>query len=120
MAVEGYTYSFIENSNMDAQVKAKMRKEAGGSVIMALAIALGSVADKMTEKTLSLAGELDSVQDSKASILSKGGHPGSDSENTITAKLQAQTQLMNMFMQAMNNVIKTYGDANATVARKGS
>lgn len=118
MAVEGsYGYNYIENMQMEREIKAKAAKE-GGSWLMALASILAEIADGMMEKTFALAKDLDNVQDSKASIIRGGGTPGSMSENELTAKLQAQTQIMSMFMQAMNTIIKTVGEANKDVARK--
>lgn len=115
---QSYAYNFIQNSQVDARTKAQASKAAGGSVLMALAIAMGLIADKMTDRVFALAEKLDNIQNEKAAITNGGKQPGSMSENLITAQLQAQTQILNMFMQAMSTVIKSYGEANTQVARK--
>lgn len=99
--------SFVTTSRAEAQATAKLAREAAGagSWLMAMAIILGKVADNMQGKIIDKATQLD--------------QPGSKkSENRLTAELQAQTQLMNMFMQAMSSAIKSVGEANAQVARK--
>ncbi|WP_149195351.1 hypothetical protein [Luteimonas suaedae] len=115
---KSYAYNFIDNAQIDARTKAQASKAAGGSVLMALAIAMGLIADKMTDRVFALAEKLDNIQNEKAKMENNGKSPGSMSENLITAQLQAQTQIMNMFMQAMSTVIKSYGEANTQVARK--
>ena len=131
--IQSYNFSFI--GNVQAQRSAEAAASAGGkgngSYLMALAIMLGEIADKMLDKVMDLANQLDNIQDQKADIKNehlkdngdvkkgKGARdPGSMGENKITAELQAQTQIMNMFMQAMSTVIKSVGEANRDVARK--
>lgn len=110
-----YNFSFI--SNVQSQRSAEAALSAGGgkgngSYLMALAIMLGEIADKMLDRVMDLAGDLDNLQKDK-----KNGGSG-DGENKLTAELQAQTQIMNMFMQSMTTVIKSVGEANKDVARK--
>lgn len=120
--VEGrasYDFSYIENMQVERETKAGARQAAaGGSYLMALAIMLGEIADKMLERTMQLAEKLDNLQDEKAKATNDGKDPGGKGENRLTAELQAQTQIMSMFMQAMTTVIKTVGEANKDVARK--
>ena len=117
--VEGYGYNFIDLVATEKQSDIKNSLNAGGgSLLMALAIMLGSIADKMLARTMELADDLDKLQDDKAKITNGGDAAGGMGENQLTAQLQAQTQLMSMFMQAMTTVIKTVGEANKDVARK--
>lgn len=119
--INSYSFSFI--GNVQAQRSAEAASAAGGgkgngSYLMALALMLGEIADKMLDRVMDLAGELDNLQDKKAEIKNDKKDPGGMGENKLTAELQAQTQIMNMFMQAMTTVIKSVGEANKDVARK--
>lgn len=90
-----------------AKAKAQAQMKGGGSTMMKLALALGTIADNFVEKVLAKANQLDAASGT-------GG-----SENKLTAEMQALTMIMKAFTEAMNNVIKTMGEGNATVARKG-
>ncbi len=118
--VEGYGYNFIDLVANDQQAEVRNAiAGGGGSLLMALAIMLGTIADKMLARTMSLAGDLDNLQ-AKKEESGEAAQKNDDGkgENQLTAELQAQTQLMSMFMQAMTTVIKTVGEANKDVARK--
>lgn len=115
--IQNYSFSFIQNVQSQRQGEAQAAK-GGGSYLMALAIMLGEIADKMLDRVMDLADQLDNLQDKKADIKNGDKDPGGMGENKITAELQAQTQIMNMFMQAMNTVIKSVGEANRDVSRK--
>lgn len=115
--IQSYTFSFIQNVQSQRQGEARAAA-GGGSSLMALAIMLGEIADKMLDRVMDLADQLDNLQDKKAEMKNKDKDPGGMGENKLTAQLQAQTQIMNMFMQAMNTVIKSVGEANRDVSRK--
>lgn len=114
--VEGYSFSYVENAKSENEIKAKAAKE-GGSWLMALAAILGEIADKMMTEVVGLAKELDNLQEAQKDNPDAKSKSGM-SENELTARLQGQTQIMNMFMQAMNTIIKSIGEANKDVARK--
>lgn len=117
--IQSYNFSFIQNVQMQRQGEARAAAEGGGgSYLMALAIMLGEIADKMLDRVMDLADQLDNLQDEKAKVKNDDKDPGGMGENKLTAQLQAQTQIMNMFMQAMNTVIKSVGEANRDVSRK--
>lgn len=99
--------SFAENARAEnvANAKSASASPHGGSLLMRMAMILGKIADSMGEKIIGKAEELDKPSSKK-------------SENKLTAELQAQTQIMNMFVQAMNTAIKSIGEANKDVARK--
>ncbi len=100
--------SYVNTTRSDNVEKAKSagKTGAGGSVLEAMALVLGEIADNMAKAVIDKAKELD-------------GSKGAGNENELTAQLQVLTQQLNMFIQAMNNAIKTLGEANGTVARKG-
>lgn len=79
----------------------------GDSFLVALAKALGKVMDgKMTQM--------------KAKTDQLGGLDSKDSKyGQLTAEIQALGQEMNMVSQALNNSIKSIGEAGSTLARKG-
>lgn len=122
-----FAYSYIENTKIENVNSAKLVSKAGGSYLVAMALLLGKIANNMTENLMDLAKELDKLQAAKSQKLQSEGYKGNGSEikgvggmgeNELTALMQAQTQLLNMFMQAMNTVIKSMGEANRDVARK--
>lgn len=102
-------------------IKAAAKAKAGGSNLVQMAIVLGMVADSMMKEIENLALELGKVQQAniQKTIDNPKAVPDKESENILSARLQAQTQILNMFMQAMSNAIKTVGEAAATTARKG-
>ena len=79
----------------------------GDSFLVALAKALGKVMDgKMTQM--------------KAKTDQLGGLDSKDSKyGQLTAEIQALGQEMNMVSQALNNSIKSIGEAGSALARKG-
>lgn len=83
----------------------------GGSLLMKIAIAMGQLLDKkMTE----MAGLTDKI----------GGLGTIDNKNQsqlgeLTGKLQGLGQEVNLLSNAMTNTIKSIGEANTTIARKG-
>lgn len=110
MAIE-FNYAQNQADKTIAEAKAMIGK--GGSILVSMAMILGAIADKMSMEVIEKAEALDrNAADKKAG-------KGAGSENVLTAELQAQTQLLNMFTQAMNNAIKTMGEGNATLSRKG-
>lgn len=115
--INSYTFSFVQNVQSQRQSEVQAAK-GNGSYLMALALMLGEIADKMLDRVMDLAGDLDNLQDKKAEMKNDKKDPGGMGENKLTAELQAQTQIMNMFMQAMTTVIKSVGEANKDVARK--
>lgn len=105
----GYEFNYVDNARAENITNAKTAAQSiknGGSVLYAMAVVLGKIADNMAEAVLKKAEQLD-------------GSKGAGNENKLTAELQVLTQQMNMFIQAMNNAIKTLGEASSNVARKG-
>lgn len=84
--------------------------KSGGSLLMKIAVALGKLLDKkMTEM---------------ANLTDQIGKLGSGSSNQsklgeLTGKLQGLSQEVSMLSNALTNTIKTIGESNSTVARKG-
>lgn len=118
--VPAYSYDAASVNAIESAKSVEAAKAAAkGSPITALAIVLASVATKMTDNLMELATQISAVKDQKAAITAGGGTPGDMNETVLTAMLQADTQKMSMFMQAMNNAIKSLGEAETTVARKG-
>lgn len=120
MTIESTGYNYVQMQASDAQSQAKISKY-NGSWMVALAAIMGQIADKMSLNLMNLADKLDKLQADKADMKKGDPPPKADngmSENLLTAHMQAQTQLLNMFMQAMNTIIKSVGEANKDVARK--
>ncbi len=113
-----YAYSYVENTRMENISTAKLVAKSGGSYLVAIAVLLGAVADKMADNLLELGKQLGEKQEDNARTLKAGGIPDKVSENHLTGLLTAQGQLMNTFMQAMNTALKSVGEGNTAVARK--
>lgn len=120
MTIESFSYSYVQMAQADSASNAKLSKY-NGSWLVALAMVLGKIADKMSANLMDLAKKLDKLQEDKSQMKSGDKPPKADngmSENELTAQMQAQTQLLSMFMQAMNTIIKSVGESNKDVARK--
>ena len=88
---------------------ARSGAKSGDSILMRIAIALGKLADDKMGKMDKLATQIGATKDGKE-------------QNKITeqgARLQALGQEMSILSNAMTNVIKSIGEANSTIARKG-
>lgn len=84
--------------------------KAGGSLLMKIAIALGKLLDqKMTEMA--------NLTDEIGSLGSGGDNQSKLGE--LTGKLQGLSQEVSMLSNALTNTIKTIGEANSTISRKG-
>jgi hypothetical protein len=86
------------------------RMGKGGSLLMKIAIALGQLMDKKMTEMANLTDEI--------------GALGSDSSNQsklgeLTGKLQGLSQETSLLSNALTNTIKTIGESNSTLARKG-
>jgi hypothetical protein len=84
--------------------------KAGGSLLMKIAIALGKLLDKKMTEMANLTDEI--------------GRLGSGGDNQsklgeLTGKLQGLSQEVSMLSNALTNTIKTIGESNSTIARKG-
>ncbi len=106
MAVE-WSSGWAGDARAEEVARAKNAAQGGGgSTLMKLALALGTIADNLVEKVLAKAKELDAAA-------GKGGN-----ENLLTAEMQALTQIMKMFQEAMSTAIKSMGEGNTSTARK--
>lgn len=105
------TLNDFSTQNIDElAVQAKLAK--GGSWLVALAILMGKVADRMGENLVDMAVKIDT----ESQRVADGGENSKLTE--LNAKMNAYSQTMNMFMQALSNIIKTLGEGNAQIARK--
>jgi hypothetical protein len=100
---------FVEQHRTESVSRAKSAAK-GTSYLEALALALGKVADDLGKRIIQQAEKIDGIlgRDPKAPV------------NAETARLQAMTQTYSSLMNAINNVIKTMGEAMSNVSRKGS
>jgi hypothetical protein len=93
---------------------------SGGSWLLELAVVMGKIADKMGENVVKLAKQIDSRQDAKAAFENvTGKSAGSFGLSELNAMLQANTQIMSNFMQAMSSAIKAIGEGENTIAKRG-
>ena len=100
---QSWTNSILESVRDGGEGKSTK----GDSFLVALAKALGKVMD----------GKMGQM---KAKTDELGGLDSKDSKyGQLTAEIQALGQEMNMVSQALNNSIKSIGEAGSTLARKG-
>ncbi len=86
----------------------KAAKSGGGKGFLErLAVALGKALDQKMNKAASLADQIGKQGDSSQSKLGE-----------LNGKLSAVTQEIGILSQALNNTIKSIGEAQATLARK--
>ncbi|MGY0561319.1 MULTISPECIES: hypothetical protein [unclassified Luteimonas] len=79
----------------------------GKGWLVAVAEALGKMADALGQKIEKQAAKLDSaIRADKKDV------------TEMNAKMQAMTQQMNMLMNAISTIIKTIGEGNTALARK--
>ena len=103
----------LNRNNEKRRAKGEIDRIANGkgSILMKLAMIMGMVADQKLEGMMSKArdigamGEIDGKNQAKFT--------------QANAELQALSQEFGIVSQAMTNVIKTTGEAQATIARKG-
>lgn len=97
-------------------IEAKVAK--GGSWLVALAILMGKIADKMGENLVDMAKKIDD-ESNRIAKKANDGKQAEDSKLTeLNATMNAYSQTMNMFMQAISNIIKSLGEGNSQIARK--
>lgn len=98
-----------ERRKMERDMKSVLNGK--GSILMKLAMIMGMVADQ----------KLGSMMDKAKQIGAMGEIKGSNQAKFTqrNAELQALGQEFNIVSQAMTNIIKTVGDAQAVIARKG-
>ena len=98
-----------ERRKMERDMKSVLNGK--GSILMKLAMIMGMVADQ----------KLGSMMDKAKQIGAMGEIKGSNQARFTqrNAELQALGQEFNIVSQAMTNIIKTVGDAQAVIARKG-
>lgn len=114
MSIEMNSY----NADRIAANYSEAKSAKGGSWLVALAKLMGAIADKMGMQLVDMAKQIDAETNRQAGI-KKGGGEVTDSQLTeLNAEMQAHSQLMKMFMDSMNNIIKTIGDGNSGLARK--
>jgi hypothetical protein len=83
----------------------------GGSLLMKIAVAMGQLMDQKMADMASLTddiGNLGSIDNKNQAKLGE-----------LTGKLQGLGQEVNLLSNAMTNTIKSIGEANTTIARKG-
>jgi hypothetical protein len=113
------SYENVSATKRTAESKSAAKGGAGGGWMMALAMTLGNMADKMGEQVAATAKKIDAATDAKfAEGKSNDGQSGSHGISALNAEMQVQTQLLSMFMGAVSNIIKTIGEGNAGLSRK--
>lgn len=86
-------------------------KGGGGSLLMRIAVALGSLMDQKMDQMDKLTTQIGGLGTIDEKNQSKMGE--------LTGKLQGLSQETNMLSNALSNSIKTIGEAGTTLARKG-
>ena len=100
----------LQTASIGEEAKAALRS---GNLMLAMALILGKVADSMSKLAIEKAVQLDD-----AATKAANNPKGQRTENQLNAELQSTLKLVDMFMKAMDNAIKTLGEANAKVASR--
>jgi hypothetical protein len=97
------------NRKLDRDIDGVMKGK--GSILMKLAMALGKIADQKMNAMAAKAEEIGNMGKIEGKNQSKFSQ--------MNAELNALGQEFGIITQAMNNVLKSVGEGNATLARKG-
>ena len=103
----------INRSESEKKLKADIASvmKGKGSILMKLAVALGQIADQKMNDMAKKAEDIGNMGKIEGKNQSKF--------TQMNAELQALGQELNTVSQALANVIKSTGEASATLARKG-
>lgn len=82
----------------------------GGSVLMRIALALGNAMDKKVDRMAAIADKLESMGEITGKNSSK--------YQALSAEMNALGQEMKIVGEALNNTLKSIGEASSTLARK--
>lgn len=83
----------------------------GGSVLMRIALALGAAMDKKVDRMAKIADDLAQLGEVK-------GDKESSAYQKLSAEMNALGQEMKIIGEALNNTLKSIGEASSTLARK--
>lgn len=117
MAIEGYTFSYVQSAEIDRAAEANLSRAKGGGWLLAIALALGKIADSMGENMLDLASQIDALQRRQVDD-PKATAPDGSGLSELNARLTTMGQQLGQHLQAMSTIIKTIGEGNKDLARK--
>lgn len=121
MSIEGsYTVSFASTvSDTQAAEAQNARAGKGGGWLLAIAVALGTIADNMGERMLEKAQDIDTLQKEQADQKDQGlKNEDGKGLSELNAELQVLGQQLGQMLQMMATIIKTIGEGNKDLARK--
>jgi hypothetical protein len=94
-------------------------KKSGGSWLVAFAEAMGRALDAKAKQIQDKSDSISSMAGSDVDRSSNAGKKHQEKLSSETQLLQAFTQEMSMMANAATNALKTVGEAQSTIARKG-
>lgn len=99
---------------------AKANSKGGGSWLIAIAKALGSMCGKEASKLVELSGKMDQALEAKSNAKegSKAESKAADEYQKLMTQFQAESQLFNMLSNVASTAIKSLGEGMSTIARK--
>lgn len=100
-----YTFSFVQETQQEEIARARTSGKSN-SWLMAFAKLMGEVMNNVAKQMMEKAKEIDAAANNK------------EPANELTAELTALSQLFKMISEAANNVIKSVGEGNSSLARK--
>lgn len=117
MSVDMNTFSYVNNSEIDRNAEANLSRAKGGGWMLAIALALGKIADSMGENMLDLAKQIDTLQRAQVDNPKATAADGSGLSE-LNARLTTLGQQLGQMLQAMSTIVKTLGEGNKDLARK--
>lgn len=109
--------SYITAREVERTSENKSKGKGGGSWLVELAMVMGKMADRMGKDLVELAKKID-AQMAEKSKAEANGEAFEGNLTELNAYLNANTQLLNTFMQSISTIIKSIGEGNTQIARK--
>jgi outer membrane murein-binding lipoprotein Lpp len=101
----------VGNRKSGKDGKGKVVIPAGASVLMRIALLLGDAMDKKVDRMATIAQDLSNLGEVK-------GDKESSAYQKLSAEMNALGQEMKIVGEALNNTLKSIGEASSTLARK--
>ena len=115
-------FSNVAQNERAAEAQNARANKGGGGWLLAIAMALGKIADSMGERMLTLADKIDALQAKQSQAQADGKaiakEPEGQGLTALNAQLQVLGQQLGQMLQMLSTIVKTIGEGNKDIARK--